>query len=81
MIIERYHNLTIAEIKNHIIQGKWFSSLFKGVRLVNEALSHRLSSRIIELVERYETSLQECEAEVNSYEEKVKSHLERMGFV
>lgn len=80
MIIERYQNLTIAEIKNHIIHGKWFSSLFKGVRLVNEALSHRLSSRIIELVERYATSLQECEAEVYSYEEKVKSHLERMGF-
>ena len=33
------------------------------------------------LAERYESTLPELESEVADYEAKVKSHLERMGFV
>ena len=39
-----------------------------------------MTDRILELAERYEDTLPALESLVSSYEAKVKSHLERMGF-
>ena len=35
---------------------------------------------VIELAERYESTLPQLESDTTEYEAKVKSHLERMGF-
>lgn len=77
---KRYATLTIAEIKHLLLEEKWFAAIYAGIDAIHTAVSHQLSSRVIELVERYEFTLKECEDEVNVYENKVKSHLERMGF-
>ena len=77
---KRYATLTIAEIKHLLLEEKWFATIYAGIDAIHTAVSHQLSSRVTELVERYEFTLKECEDEVNVYENKVKSHLERMGF-
>jgi len=77
---KRYATLTIAEIKHLLLEEKWFAAIYAGIDAIHNAVSHHLSSRVTELVERYEFTLKECEDEVNVYEAKVKSHLERMGF-
>lgn len=78
---EKYEMLTDAEIKKLLVEEKWFRAIYDGIDAIHSAVSHRLSSRVTELVERYEFTLPECEADVTALERKVKSHLERMGFV
>ncbi len=46
-----------------------------------ERISQRLTQRIKELAERYETPLPKQTDEVKNIEEKVNSHLQKMGFV
>lgn len=77
---KRYATLTITEIKHLLLEEKWFATIYAGIDAIHTAVSHHLSSRVIELVERYGSTLKECEDEVNVYEAKVKSHLGRMGF-
>lgn len=77
---KRYATLTVAEIKQLLVEQKWFAAIYAGIDAIHTAVSHHLSSRVTELVERYEFTLKECENEVTDYEAKVKSHLERMGF-
>ncbi|WP_238918378.1 class I SAM-dependent DNA methyltransferase [Clostridium sp. YIM B02555] len=76
-----YEKLSIEEIKYIIVDLKWNKYIFEGIDSIYSAVSHNLANGIVELAERYETTLLECESEVEEYEEKVKSHLERMGFV
>ena len=78
---KKYPQLTIEEIKHLLVEEKWFVAIYRGIDAIQTAVSHRLSKRVTELVERYEYTLKECEEEVAEYEEKVKSHLGRMGFV
>ena len=76
----RYDSLTDEDIKNLLVNKKWFDSIFSGIADLYAAISHRLTSRIVELSERYEDTLPDLEKDTVDYEAKVKSHLERMGF-
>lgn len=76
----RYETLTDDEILDLLVNKKWFDSIFFGISNLYTAISHRLTSRIIELAERYENTLPELDKETIEYEAKVKAHLERMGF-
>ena len=77
---EKYEQLTDDEIKQLLVEEKWFRAICNGIDAIHSSVSHRLSSRVAELVERYEFMLSECEEKVATLESKVKSHLERMGF-
>lgn len=77
---EKYAVLTIEEIKELLVNKKWYYSIFDGIDALYIAISHCITERIIELAERYENTLPELTAQVEDYEAKVKSHLERMGF-
>lgn len=76
----RYESFTDNEILDLLVNKKWFDSIFSGISDLYTAISHRLTSRIIELAERYEDTLPELDKVTTEYEAKVKSHLERMGF-
>ncbi len=78
---KKYPQLTLEEIRHLLVEEKWFAAIYSGIDAIHEAVSHHLSARVTQLVERYEYTLKECEGEVDQYEAKVKSHLERMGFV
>lgn len=77
---KKYPRLTLEEIRHLLVEEKWFATIYSGIDAIHEAVSHHLSARVTQLVERYEYTLKECEDEVDQYEAKVKSHLERMGF-
>ena len=77
----KYAELTIDEIKELIVNRKWYYTIFEGIKALYITTSHEIAGRITELVERYEDTLPSLESDVESYEAKVKAHLERMGFV
>lgn len=81
LVYYQYDKMSIEEIKDLLVAKKWCRAIFYGIDAIYSAISHRLTNRIVELVERYEETLPHIEVEVADYETKVKSHLERMGFV
>lgn len=78
---EKYTVLTVEEIKELLVNKKWYYSIFDGIDALYVAISHSITNRIVELAERYEDTLPVLSATVEDYEARVKSHLERMGFV
>lgn len=78
---EKYTVLTVEEIKELLVNKKWYYSIFDGIDALYVAISHSITNRIVELAERYEDTLPTLSTVVDDYEARVKSHLERMGFV
>ena len=78
---EKYTVLTVEEIKELLVNKKWYYSVFDGIDALYVAISHSITNRIVELAERYEDTLPTLSTAVDDYEARVKSHLERMGFV
>ena len=77
----KYAELTIDEIKELLVNRKWYYTIFEGIKALYITTSHEIAGRITELAERYEDTLPRIESDVECYESKVKAHLERMGFV
>ena len=77
---KKYLILTIEEIKDILINKKWSKVVYDGIDNLYTTISHNITNRIVELVERYENTLSELENNVNFYKSKVKEHLKRMGF-
>lgn len=80
LVYGQYDKLNIEEIKDLVVVKKWCHTIFEGIEDIYSAISHRLTNRIVELIERYEEALPQIEEDVSEFEIKVKSHLERMGF-
>jgi len=76
----KYVELTDEEIKELLVNRKWYYSLFAGIKALYVTASHSMANRITQLAERYENTLPQLEQEVADYEAKVRVHLERMGF-
>jgi type I restriction enzyme M protein len=79
-VIERYKTLTEEEIKQLVVDDKWMANIERSVKTEMERISQRLTQRIKELAERYETPLPKQTNEVKLLEERVNKHLEMMGF-
>lgn len=79
--LARYKTLTETEIKQLVVDDKWMASLERSVKTEMERISQRLTQRIKELAERYETPLPKQTNEVAELEAKVAGHLQKMGFV
>lgn len=77
---DKYTDLTIDEIKELLVNRKWYYSIFEGIKALYVTASHNMANRIIELAERYEYDLPWLAQEAEELEAKVKAHLERMGF-
>lgn len=80
LVKDKYTVLTVEEIKELLVNKKWYYSIYDGIDALYVAISHSITNRIVELAERYEDTLPCLSALVDDYEVKVKSHLERMGF-
>ena len=78
--LARYKTLTEAEVKQLVVDDKWMASIERSVKSEMERISQRLTQRIKELAERYQTPLPRQTNEVKLLEEKVNKHLETMGF-
>jgi len=77
----QYKKLTDEEMMELLLERKWYRTIHRGLYALYTDVSHRISERITELAERYERTMPELEAEVGQLGSRVKSHLERMGFV
>ncbi|MBI4698410.1 MAG: N-6 DNA methylase [Nitrospirae bacterium] len=76
----KYPTLTEDEIKTLVVDEKWMATIDKDIRTEMDRISQRLTQRIKELAERYETPLPKQTAEVSDLENKVSAHLEKMGY-
>ena len=77
----KYKTLTVNDIKQLVVEDKWMASIEKSVKTEMERISQRLTQRIKELAERYETPMPKQTKEVADLESKVNTHLKKMGFV
>lgn len=80
-VILQYPRLSIDEIKTIVIEKKWMHNIEGRIRNEMDNISHRLTQRIKELAERYETPLPTLANSVKDLEKTVDGHLEKMGFV
>jgi type I restriction enzyme M protein len=72
--------LSPEETRDILVNDKWIASITKQINTEMERISHRLTTRIKELAERYAQTLPEMVAEVEELSKKVESHLQRVGF-
>ena len=79
-LLEKYAALGMDEIKTLVGEDKWLAELERDVQSEIQRVSQRLTGRINELAERYETTLPLLNAQVTDLESKVNAHLEKMGF-
>ncbi|MBR5549545.1 MAG: SAM-dependent DNA methyltransferase [Kiritimatiellae bacterium] len=77
---ERYQVLTVDEIKELLVNRKWYFSIFDGIDSLYTAISHRLTDRIKELSARYADTLPELQAKLRASESEASEHLKGMGF-
>lgn len=80
-VCKHYAALSDEECLKLLLDLKWFRSISNGIYELYEAVNHHLSERIGELAERYAQTLSELEKETALLENKVKSHLQKMGFI
>jgi type I restriction enzyme M protein len=78
--LNHYPKLTEAEIKTLVVEDKWLASLDAAIHGEMDRLSQRLTQRVKELAERYETPLPRMAKSLSDLEAKVNAHLKKMGF-
>jgi type I restriction enzyme M protein len=78
--LAQYAKLTEADVQNLVVDGKWMIAIQIAINSEMERISQRLTQRLKELLERYETPLPELDKQVKELEEKVNAHLAKMGF-
>lgn len=79
-LLVRYKCLEENEIKALVIGDKWIESLDASVKTEMKKISQKLTRRIKELAERYETPLPKLKKEVEEHSKNVENHLKSMGF-
>jgi type I restriction enzyme M protein len=80
-LIAHYPALTELEIKTVVVEQKWMAFIEKELTTEMSRISQRLTQRVKELAERYESPLPQIDLEVKLLEEKVNAHLQKMGLV
>jgi type I restriction enzyme M protein len=79
-VINQYPKLSVEEIKTLVVDKKWMASIETKIKTEMDAISHRLTERIKELAERYETPLPKLTNDVADLTKKVEEHLKKMGY-
>lgn len=79
-VIGQYPKLSIEEMKNIVVEKKWMANMEQRIHTEMDNISHRLTQRIKELTERYETPLPKLSNEVDGLTAKVENHLKQMNF-
>ena len=76
----RYASFTDEEIKDLLVNRKWYKTLEDGIQNLYITVANQLTRRITELYERYESTLPELTKELEEEEKEVAAHLKEMGF-
>ena len=75
----RYSKLNVNEIKELVVIDKWFARISADVNAEIERVTQILSTRVIELEERYANPMPELIEQVSDYSYRVEKHLKKMG--
>ena len=78
-VLAHYATLTETEIKQLVIDDKWFASIQAEITGEVQRLTQNLAERVKELEERYAQPLPDLEQEVEAFGAKVEEHLQKMG--
>lgn len=81
LTLDRFTKLTENEVRELVIEDKWITSIKNLIQTEIDSISQRLTTRIKELGERYDTKLGALASETQSLESKVSEHLQKMGLV
>lgn len=76
----RYETFTDAEIKDLLVNRKWYKAIDDGIQNLYVTVANHLTKRIVELYERYENTLSELNTKLAEEEKEVAAHLAQMGF-
>ena len=76
----RYETFTDAEIKDLLVNCKWYKAIDDGIQNLYITVANHLTKRIVELYERYENTLSELNTKLAEEEKVVFGHLTQMGF-
>ena len=78
--VKHYAKLTVAEIKQLLVEDKWLATLQADVTGELDRVSQGLAGRVKLLTERYAAPLPKLAVDVETLGAKVDAHLKRMGF-
>ncbi|MCD4743833.1 MAG: type I restriction-modification system subunit M [Desulfobacteraceae bacterium] len=78
-VIKQYPKLKVEDIKTLVVDKKWMATIKAKIKTEMDAISHRLTERIKELAERYETPMPKLTNDVADLTSKVEKHLKKMG--
>jgi len=78
--IAQYGKFTETDVQNLVVDGKWMKAIQIAINSEMGRISQRLTQRLKELLDRYETPMPELDKQVKELEEKVNAHLAKMGF-
>ena len=78
-VLARYATLTETEIKQLVIDDKWFATIQAAIAGEVQRLTQALAERVTELEERYAQPLPNLEREVEDFSMKVDKYLLQMG--
>lgn len=81
LTLAKFKELTEAEVRTLVVDDKWLNSLQTVIQTEIDAISQRLTTRVKELSDRYENTLGELDSKTTTLEDKVSSHLEKMGYL
>jgi type I restriction enzyme M protein len=80
LVIAQYPKLSIDEIKKVVIEQKWMFDMEQKINNEMDNISHRLTQRIMELADRYETPMPKLTSDVAALSTKVDNHLKQMNY-
>lgn len=75
----QYPELSEEEIKSLAVDDKWMAHLQQAIQGEMDALSQQLASQVKALCLRYQYSLSQLEQQVETQQQKVLAHLQKMG--
>lgn len=78
-VFTKYPTLTDDEIKDLVVQDKWFATLNSSIEAEIERVTQQLANRVKELNERYAEPLPQITQNVEALSLKVAEHLNAMG--
>lgn len=79
-VLLKFGQLTAAEVKVLVVDDKWLAVIANRVEGELERVSQTLTERLRTLASRYWTPVPELTRQVGDHSERVRRHLEAMGF-
>lgn len=80
LVVGKYNELSSDEVRDMVVDDKWFGILTHRLEEQMAQISQQLTSSVVSLVERYESTLPELDRTAQELEDKVTAHLRTMGF-